>query len=155
MKTKFGNYIVKQHETDHWIRFAVDCACHDNEHRLNFDVDIDKKNGDVSLTFYKDLYVYDKESYPMEWFSDCKTIGEFIKLFFDNVKYYVRMLWSRIKRATSILFTGHSKFEGDFYMNDKEHIDEFIEALTYARDKMVRAHNDDSKPSVVEFREGF
>jgi hypothetical protein len=154
MENKFGKYVVQQHENEHWIRYAIDCACHDNEHRISFDMDIDKKHGDVSLTFYKDLIVYDKECYPIKSYYDCKSPQEAVELIFDNLKYFIGRTWSRIKRATSILFTGYSKFEGDFYMNDLEHIDELIAALTYAREKMAKCHEDD-KPSASECREGF
>jgi len=143
---KFGKYVVRQYESKNIERFAIDCACSDNEHRLLVDMECNKEDGDVALTFYMDLFLYDKNGYPYEYYGDCKNPIEVIDLFYNRMVYYVETMWARIKRATAILFTGHSKFQGDFYMYDLDHIDEFIEALTYARNRMdIGQKNMDSK----------
>jgi len=132
---KFGKYVVRQYESKNMERFAIDCVCSDNEHRLAVDLEC-HNDGDVVLTFYMDLFVFDRGHYPNEYYGECKNPIEVIDVFYNRMVYHVETMWSRIKRATAILFTGHSKFQGDFYMYDLEHIDEFIEALVYARNKM-------------------
>ncbi len=46
-------------------------------------------------------------------------------------------MWSRIKLACKVMFTGYVELEGDFLIQEEEHLDGFIEALQEGRSKML------------------
>ena len=70
--------------------FRVACDCHSNAHDLDVWIEItpDSECSDITLTFYKDIYV------PF-WKSG----------------------YNRLLEAWRVLFTGHATRQGDFIMN--------------------------------------
>lgn len=70
--------------------YRVACDCHNNDHDLDVWVEVvpDKDCGDITVTFYKDIYV------PF-WKSGL----------------------TRLQEAWRVLFTGHATRQGDFIMD--------------------------------------
>lgn len=89
------------------IFYRSACACGNNEHDVVIEIEHDKKFNLVLLNFYKTI----------AW---CSHWGD--------MNFFQRC-WLKIKAITKILFTGYIELNETFLINNKQQIEEFLEAI--------------------------
>ena len=86
--------------------FKTSCLCSSDEHDLT--IWIDKDEGFATEIFFNVI-----GPYPYSWCEDNPLIT----------------FWHRIKGALRILFTGRIVYQECFMFRDKEHVQDFVNAL--------------------------
>ena len=115
-KMTISNNVMKINEwkgTSVWYR--VGCRCSGEECDTTIMFEFDEDFGHIDINFYKKIM----------W-----------NEYWRNSLFHKRW-WARIKAACKILFTGYIDLEGNFMIQEQEHLDEFIEALQEGREKML------------------
>src|SRR4030042_6935067 len=113
---------------DEWeksLMFQAACECGDEEHHLTIDISCDKDNGLLEIWFFKKLEV---DAY----FGTCQYDDPALERIWDKIK----VLWKRVKIASRILFTGWYTLESVFLFTDPEHLNDFIKALNYGKNRI-------------------
>ena len=121
--------IIGEWDKSRSIMFRAECDCGHQDHDMTIDIEIDK-NDIVSINFYKKMAVN-----AYYWYDPND-------LFFDRIIGKVKSVWKRIKVCTEILFTGFTKMESEFTFLEKEHIEDFIKALEYGKEKIGKWQED-------------
>lgn len=127
-KSKFGNKVshtstwdIPMSNTSVWYNIMCDCCSEDHDTTMEFEYDKDMNM--LFLSFYKTIN-YSKE-FSYVWDDDTLV---------DTIKNRIEVIWRRLKDATKLLFTGYVEMDGDFILQDKQHIQDFIDALIEGRD---------------------
>jgi hypothetical protein len=153
MDSKFKKKISVKDKWENSITYRCECACGSTEHDVTLDFEIDKKFGDISLNFYKDIsfshyYIYR----DVLWFDkilEQKNIIAALLYYLKNTLIYpVRIFWCRLKNASRLLFTGYLKMESDFLIDEGDHLDNFILALQEGRDMLMEKRNNSNLHNV-------
>ncbi len=138
---KKGIMLVDEYEDS--IAYRVACSCGDVEHDIYIEVEYDKKFDNITLNFYKDLFIFDSIEQDILWWDDCKKhfrIKEYktsVRELYENMILHTWMVyWGRFKKAIRIFFTGYIKMNEDFMFLDDEHFNNVIAALQEAKAKM-------------------
>lgn len=97
-----------------WYKVGCDCGGDDCGTEIEFE--IDKDFSYINVNFYKKVIWADHWGYD---------------------RFYERW-WARIKASFKILFTGYIDMEGNFMIQDIDHLDAFIEALEEGKQKMLK-----------------
>ncbi len=111
-----SNNVMKIKEwkgTQVWYR--VGCACSGETCDSTIIFEFDEDFGLIDINFYKTII------WNEYW----------------NNKWFHQRWWARIKVACKVLFKGYIELEGNFMIEEKEHLDEFIKALQEGRTKML------------------
>ena len=111
-----SNNVMKTNEwkgTSVWYR--VGCACSGETCDSIIAFEFDEDFGHIDINFYKTII------WNEYW----------------NNKWFWERWWSRIKVACKVLFKGYIELEGNFMIEEKEHLDEFVNALQEGRGKML------------------
>lgn len=99
--------------TSVWYRAS--CSCGGGEDcDCDIEFEIDKDFGFISLNFNK------KIAYSSYYNND----------------FWFQRLWSNIKAAFKIMFTGYINMEASFMIQGDDQLDAFLEALTEGKDKV-------------------
>jgi len=121
IKKKISYRVMKMNEfeigSDRSVFYKVDCACGDDEDILTFELEVDEE--------YLTLTTYQKLMWSSYW-------G------FPN--WFIRV-WSRIKKAFVVLFTGEINVEGSIILSGEEHIQSFIDALEEGKQYVKKSEN--------------
>lgn len=112
-KISEGVMLIKKTENSVWYRICCDCMDEKDDAFLHFE--FDKLYKEISLTFYKKFYF----QYELIFFDK----------FFDKCKYFLKLIWWRIKSAFRIIFCGYIELESDMFFVSKEHIENIIKVL--------------------------
>jgi len=107
---KFGDHSI-------WYRIACDCGSKECDTYMEFE--FDKKVNMLFLNFHKDVIV-------CEPYDDKENI-------IDKLERY----WIRFCKSMKLLFTGYLKMEESFILQNKDHINNFIDALQEGRDYIL------------------
>ena len=126
-KSKFGTKVA---HVDTWdtpsdtsVWYNIMCDCTDNDHDTSIEFEYDKDANMLFLNFYKQIN-YSKE---FDYVFEDDTL-------IDSIKNKIGVIWRRLKDATKLLFTGYIEMSSDFVLKDKQHIQDFIDALTEGGD---------------------
>lgn len=111
--------VMKTDEYSGTVMYKFNCGCNDDDHITTIEFDYHKDSNDIDITFYK------KMSWDSYW----------------NLDNWYERLWSRIKVASKILFTGWIEVDTDVIIKDEEHITSFIEALQEGKNKMIECRD--------------
>jgi hypothetical protein len=90
--------------------YKTSCHCNDSEHDLT--IWIDKPDDIFETTIFFNVC----GPYPYTWKGET----------------WLKRLWKRIYWSLRILFTGHAVFQEAFIFRDKNHVQDFIDALQEA-----------------------
>jgi hypothetical protein len=105
---------MQEWDTEVWYRIGCDCTGEDCSAEINFE--FDKELGYIDINFYKKVMWNDS------W---------------GQNPFYKRW-WARIKASLRILFTGYIEMEGNFMIQDIDHMESFIEALEEGKQKILK-----------------
>jgi len=126
-KSKFGNKVTHVNTwdtpSDTSVWYNIMCDCTDDSHDTSMEFEYDKSANMLFLNFYKTIS-YSKQFGYM--FEDNTLL--------DSIKNKIEVIWRRLKDATKLLFTGYIEMNGDFVLKDKQHIQDFIDAMVEGRD---------------------
>lgn len=123
------------------IWYKVDCECSSNECQL--EIQFDNEYGDVTLYFYKDVYFNKYMNYSL--FPNDGSLKEKIIFIFENIKNSFTTLFSRLKTAFKIIFTGHLKMSSDIIISGEEHINNLIEILKEGKKYVLDSKGEESE----------
>lgn len=116
MESKFKRGVSLIHNfDDKSLWYSVQCDCGDKECGSIIEIEVDDEFDLIQLHFYQDMF-FDS------WRYDGSILG--------NIKGFLY----RVKKSLILLFTGRLKMYNDFVLVDKDHINNFIEALQEGRD---------------------
>jgi len=107
--------VMKLNEWDNIVWYEIGCSCTGDDCKAQIEFDINEEFNLIHITFYKKIMWSD---------------------YWGNNTFY-KKIYNRIKASLRILFTGYIDMEGDFMIQDEDHMDSFIEALKEGRQKMV------------------
>jgi len=126
-KSKFGTKVA---HVDTWdtpsdtsVWYNIMCDCTDDSHDISVEFEYDKDANMLFLNFYKQINYSKEFNYVFE--NDTLI---------DSIKNKIGVIWRRLKDATKLLFTGYIEMSGDFVLKDKQHIQDFIDAMVEGRD---------------------
>ena len=106
--SKFHYKVCRSHVFQDSLWYIIQCDCGDSRHSLQMEMEVDK-DGILWLHFYADTeYAY----------------------YGDNI---IKRIWHRIKGALRLIFIGYIELQEEMVILDKEHIDNFIDALVESR----------------------
>jgi hypothetical protein len=103
-----SNLICKLYSSSNYSSYRAVCGCTSGNHSHDVSISVEGDDGFVSVVIYSTLRSCDYSA---------KEVGAFKKLY------------SRIKRACRILFTGDLEVEGEFIFQSKEQVDDYVEAI--------------------------
>ena len=118
-----GTNVMKTNEFERAVYYKTVCACGSDDHIATIEFEWDEELSRLYLTFYYKI-VWSSHWGEMNWF---------------------KRIWTRIKGATKILFTGYVELEEAFLISGEDHIDDLIEALNEGKNKMVKSCENNSK----------
>lgn len=110
-------FLDKFEDRSIWYRIACDCGSKECDTYMEFE--FDKKVNMLFLNFHKDVIV-------CEPYDDKENI-------IDKLERY----WIRFCKSMKLLFTGYLKMEESFILQNKDHINNFIDALQEGRDYVL------------------
>ena len=113
-----SNNVSKLSEYEDAVFYRVNCSCMGEDCDLTLEMEYDKKCNCIDLNIYSDL------KWSAYWGS-------------PYCKWY-SILWRKIKAVIRLLFIGHIEVSEGILIQDKEHIDAFIEALQEGSKKLER-----------------
>jgi len=128
MDEQTSNKIAKVMEFDDSIYYRAMCACGSDDCGLTLELEYNHGLNDVVLNVYTRL-VY------CSWFG-ISPVDKF---------YWFKDMWSRIKGALKLLFTGRIQLEESFLFNEIKQIDDFITALKEGREKIENTSKKQAK----------
>lgn len=108
--------VMKVNEWDTEVWYEIGCICTGDDCRSQIAFEIDKEFNHIDIIFYKKVMWAD---------------------YWGNNPFYVKW-WKRFKASLRILFTGYIELEGDFMIQDIDHLEAFIEALDEGKQKMLK-----------------
>jgi len=134
-KSKFGNKVTHMNgwdspgiDTSIWYNIMCDCC--DDSHDTAIEFEYDKECNMLFLNFYR------KINYSKQFGFRCDD-----DTLVDLIKDRIKIIWNRFKDATKLLFTGYIEMHSEFILKDKQHIQDFIDALIEGRDYCLRTRD--------------
>lgn len=111
------NYVsVLYDELPKTITYRLVCGCGEGDHEVHIDLDLNEDFPDGLLTFYNER----------NWFDDNWS---------DNT---IKRFFRRLKACLKLLFIGRIPLCGDIYIDNIEHLNQFILMLEECRDFMLK-----------------
>ena len=112
---KLGISLERDYPTSTFLKATCDCM--GNHHDHNLIVEYDKELGFVSIQIHTDVSYCD-------WYAEDKNL-------------FIRM-WSRIRNAAKLLFTGYLEMDSEFIFSESERGRNYAKAILEAMDELEK-----------------
>lgn len=110
-KLSYEISIIKEYDSS--IFYHLSCDCLSPEHTHVLELEFDDEIGDMTLNIWSEIYI--RSLYNDNWFIQ---------------------QWNKIVGIWKIIFCIPFIYTSDLGITDEKHINSFIEALEYGRDKL-------------------
>lgn len=130
------------------IMYEAVCSCLADDHSQTLIVEVDEDGHDINVQIYSKIITEQFTSWNSRYeYQEAMSEGNYFKLGYYKAKLLIEHISARIRFTWDIWVNGYVRAENQFIFRNEAAIDDYVEAITIAKNKMKEIRNERSKKS--------